>query len=115
MPSKPLRPCKIPTCHNLSKNAYCEEHAFTKPVTRSSTSMGYDRKWRKARKSFLEQNPICSCGCGRFAEVVDHIVPHKGDPVLFWDRDNWQGLTVSCHNRKTAREDMGGWSGKLGG
>ncbi len=24
------------------------------------------------------------------ATVVDHVVPHKGDADLFWDRDNWQ-------------------------
>ena len=23
------------------------------------------------------------------AEVVDHIVPHRGDGKLFWDEGNW--------------------------
>jgi len=41
------------------------------------------------------------------AEVVDHIIPHKGDPVLFWSVSNLQGLTRSDHNRKTAMEDGG--------
>ena len=26
------------------------------------------------------------------ASVVDHVVPHKDDPVLFWDEANWQPL-----------------------
>jgi len=43
------------------------------------------------------------------ATVVDHITPHKGDNDLFWDRANWQSLCESCHNRKTAAEDMGAW------
>ncbi|WP_233882799.1 HNH endonuclease [Brevibacillus laterosporus] len=43
------------------------------------------------------------------ATVVDHIVPHKGDKTLFWDRKNWQPLCEQCHNRKTAREDRGTW------
>jgi len=45
------------------------------------------------------------------ATVVDHISPHKGDSDLFWDRANWQSLCESCHNRKTASEDMGRWQG----
>jgi 5-methylcytosine-specific restriction protein A len=36
------------------------------------------------------------------ATVVDHIIPHRGDPVLFWDRKgNWQGLCAPHHNKKT--------------
>lgn len=115
MPVKPMKPCRIPTCQTLSKHTYCDEHRYQKQQfqKRSSTAMGYGRKWRAARKSYLEQNPICACGCGRLAEVVDHIVPHKGDTTLFWDRKNWQPMTVSCHNRKTAKEDMGAWGNKL--
>jgi len=45
------------------------------------------------------------------ATVVDHITPHKGDNDLFWDRANWQSLCESCHNRKTAADDMGRWQG----
>ncbi|MEE1110357.1 MAG: HNH endonuclease signature motif containing protein, partial [Lachnospiraceae bacterium] len=44
---------------------------------------------------------------GRYvkATVVDHVVPHRGDPTLFWDRSNWRGLCKSCHDKKTGRED----------
>ena len=41
------------------------------------------------------------------AEVVDHIIPHRGDMMLFWDSRNWQGLTKADHDRKTATEDSG--------
>jgi hypothetical protein len=54
------------------------------------------------------------------AELVDHIVAHKGDKALFWDSDNWQGLTKRDHDRKTALENSGagvwvngGTSGKM--
>jgi 5-methylcytosine-specific restriction protein A len=43
------------------------------------------------------------------ADVTDHKVPHKGDPVLFWDKANWQSLCFSHHNAKTNREDRGAW------
>lgn len=58
--------------------------------------------------SFLMANPLCN-HCGGVATVVDHIKAHKGDKTLFWDVTNWQSLCESCHNRKTAKEDMGRW------
>lgn len=41
------------------------------------------------------------------ATEVDHIKPHRGDMVLFWDESNWQGLCRSHHSRKTAGENGG--------
>ena len=44
---------------------------------------------------------------GRYVRAtdVDHIVPHRGDPALFWDEENWQALCHSCHSKKTRNED----------
>ena len=39
------------------------------------------------------------------ATVVDHIIPHRGDRILFWDQNNWQPLCKPCHDRKTGEED----------
>ena len=79
------------------------------PDTRTSASnRGYDARWRAARASYLQANPLCAeCaryGCTEAATVVDHITPHKGNDVLFWDDRNWQALCARCHNRKTARQ-----------
>lgn len=41
------------------------------------------------------------------ANVVDHIIPHRGDQDKFWDYDNWQALCKTCHDIKTAKEDGG--------
>jgi 5-methylcytosine-specific restriction protein A len=41
------------------------------------------------------------------ATEVDHIVPHKGDMDLFWDRGNWRAMSKPCHAAKTVREDGG--------
>jgi 5-methylcytosine-specific restriction protein A len=78
---------------------------------------GYDRRWQAARLSYLADHPLCvvCLGGGRTeaATVVDHIVPHRGDVGLFWDRANWQPLCKRCHDRKTATEDGGfGRNGK---
>jgi 5-methylcytosine-specific restriction protein A len=74
---------------------------------------GYDHKWRKRRKIFLEQNPLCVTCLGdtpsrvTAARVVDHVIPHKGDTVLFWDESNWQALCVFHHSSVKQREEKG--------
>jgi 5-methylcytosine-specific restriction protein A len=40
--------------------------------------------------------------------VVDHVVPHRGDAVLFWNKRNWAALCKPCHDAKTAREGRWG-------
>jgi 5-methylcytosine-specific restriction protein A len=83
----------------------------------SASERGYGSRWRKAREGFLKHNPLCkSCearGKITAATVVDHIKPHKGDKVLFWERANWQPLCKQCHDRKTATDDGG--FGRVGG
>ncbi|MFC3866200.1 HNH endonuclease [Alcaligenes aquatilis] len=39
------------------------------------------------------------------ASVVDHVVAHRGNQVLFWDRSNWQGLCSTHHSRDKQREE----------
>jgi 5-methylcytosine-specific restriction enzyme A len=63
--------------------------------------------WRRLRKTYLAAHPLCECGCGRAAQVVDHRVPHNGDRNRAFDWDNLQALTKSCHDAKTARQDGG--------
>jgi 5-methylcytosine-specific restriction endonuclease McrA len=41
------------------------------------------------------------------ADTVDHVRPHKGDEVLFFDGNNLQSLCASCHNRHKQREERG--------
>ncbi|WP_328812721.1 HNH endonuclease [Paradesulfitobacterium ferrireducens] len=71
---------------------------------------GYDSRWRQARARFLKTHPLCvKClenGRLEKATVVDHIVPHRGNQVLFWDESNWQSLCKKCHDRKTRTEDQ---------
>ncbi len=46
---------------------------------------------------------MCACGCGRAANMVDHIVAHKRDMRLFWDRNNWQPYHDICNRRKAIK------------
>lgn len=82
----------------------------------SAASRGYGRQWQLAREGYLRRHPLCvTCkDAGRAvpATVVDHIRPHRGDKVLFWDSSNWQAVCKRCHDSKTARED-GRWGGAV--
>ena len=116
VPSKPLRPCGQPGCPELTRDGYCDKHKrqTQRDYDRqrgTAAQRGYGSRWQKASKGFLRANPLCvyclKAGDLRPSEVTDHIIPHKGDMGLFWDRSNWQALCKRCHDAKTATEDGG--------
>ncbi len=112
VPQRPKTPCKHPGCPNLAPygEMYCAEHARLHSSDRKNASRrGYGWRWQKASRLFLKAHPFC-VRCkekGRLvkATVVDHIIPHRGDPDLFWDDKNWQPLCKNCHDHKTMTED----------
>lgn len=119
MPTRPPRPCRQPGCPALTVDGYCEQHRrdARQVVERerpTAHQRGYGRRWQAASKGFLRAHPFCACeDCAKLihpeaATVVDHVIPHRGDMRLFWDRANWQPMAKRCHDRKTARED-GRW------
>jgi 5-methylcytosine-specific restriction enzyme A len=68
----------------------------------SAAERGYGSRWAKAAKGWLRAHPLC-VGClarGRpvAAVLVDHVVPHRGDMVLFWDSSKWQSLCKWDHD-----------------
>lgn len=113
MPMKPKVPCRHPGCAALvpSGTKYCDVHKPLHPEeVRSAASRGYGSAWRKARAQFLQAHPLCE-ECmrqGKYTKAtdVDHIIPHRGDLVLFWDQSNWQALCHSHHSRKSGTQDM---------
>lgn len=112
MPYRPNIPCKHPGCGKLVAygQKYCDEHKPLHPeAKRSASSRGYTSKWQKESRRYLRDNPLCvMCKAnGRFVEatVVDHIIPHRDNQKLFWDKNNWQALCKPCHDKKTGTED----------
>jgi len=62
-------------------------------------------------------HPLC-IGCvavGRLTavEVTDHIVPHRGDPTLFWDETNWQSACAWHHDVVKSRLERDFDAGRL--
>ena len=40
--------------------------------------------------------------------AVDHIIPHRGDPDLFWDEQNLQLVSKSWHDKEKQRREANG-------
>lgn len=78
---------------------------------------GYTARWVRESKLHLKRYPLCGMRpgnqdpvmsrCHELGQVtpagqVDHVVPHRGDQRLFWDKQgNWQSLCRSCGSRKS--------------
>lgn len=114
MPNAPKRTCSG-GCGALVDAGYCDACKAKQPASQeqrgTANARGYNYRWQKASKAWLRTHPfavdIFKRHGGRIyrAEVVDHIIPHRGDMTKFWDPGNWQGLTKADHDRKTALED----------
>lgn len=61
-------------------------------------------EWRDYCERFLSINKKCYA-CGGRASVVDHVIPHKGDIVLFEKLDNHIPLCENDHNFVSAKFD----------
>ena len=114
MPKAAPRPCTYPGCGVLTQSGRCANHP--RRSTRSARAKEYNKlyktaRWRRERRAYLNLHPLCRhCqedGITKLADVVDHIVPHKGDVAMFYNQDNWQPLCKRHHDKKTATQDGG--------
>lgn len=112
MPS--LRRCL--DCPALTREPRCPEHAREKRKVETRFTVGkYGRPWRRAVARWIAEDPdgrvLCAMclaeGKEMLATETDHIVPHRGDETLFWDRSNWQRLCARHHGQKSANESFG--------
>lgn len=116
-----MRYCLRPGCSAKVQHGYCRAHRAQLERSRgSSNARGYTWQWSKRARQFLECYPLCGMRPGNVlpvesvcyaagirtpATVVDHVIPHRGDPDLFADSvGNWQALCSSCHSHKTRTE-----------
>ncbi len=75
----------------------------------------YNQKaWHKLRAAQLRDEPLCrmcaKSGTTTAASIVDHVVPHKGDEALFYDRANLQSLCKTHHDAAKQRAEKRGVS-----
>ena len=107
MPTKPPRACSHPGCPAVAtKHGRCAEHQRQEYALRDSPSRrGYDRRWKKVRRMFLNEHPFCF-DCGHFATEVHHATPKRNGGED--SAENLTALCKSCHSRRTAAEREGG-------
>ena len=113
-----MRYCLEPGCGSLVARGRCARHRRQVDQARGSQrDRGYTRRWERQAARFKVKHPLCGmrpdgqppvmsrCYDEKrvtIADLVDHVVPHRGDQALFWDeRHNWQSLCAACHARKT--------------
>jgi len=77
------------------------------------------RTWRATRLVILFRDPVCNVCHKAASTIADHIIAartyiarHGGDPSIFFDENNLQGVCKACHDAKTAKEC--GWAGGAG-
>lgn len=94
-------------CGGRKSGRRCLRCAPAPELRPSAAARGYDRRWQVASRHYLArpENRLCAI-CHQAAECTDHIVPHNGDPRLFWDVTNWQALCIRCNTRKGNRTDV---------
>lgn len=76
------------------------------------------RKWRAlrdevyVRDSYTCQKTGVIC-VGKHpapnSPVADHIIPHRGNPALFWDKSNIQTVSKAYHDSQKQREERASW------
>jgi 5-methylcytosine-specific restriction protein A len=115
MPSRLRKPCGQVGCPALTHDRFCPQHTqrYQKQLTSERPdyhSMYNTDRWRKLRRLYLNEHPFCCDPFGTHgsklvqADVVDHVLPHRGDYDLMWSDSNLQALCSACHAAKTARE-----------
>lgn len=95
----PVRP---PTFRPRGRRSHREAKAEADTRRGSARERGYDTRWDREALSFKRDHPLC-LGCqavGRIVatEVVDHVEPHKGDMVKFWNKAMWQSACRWHHD-----------------
>lgn len=68
----------------------------------SARERGYDGRWAKASRSFLNSNPLCEYhlldGISASATLTDHLYPQQVYDGVFWERKWWVASCAACHN-----------------
>lgn len=69
-------------------------------------------KWRRLRQQQLHSEPLCRMcehlGMVTEATVADHVIPHRGNPELFFDAANLQSLCKPHHDSDKQSIERGG-------
>jgi len=77
----------------------------------------YSRRWKALRKAVWVRDLYTCQKTGTLciarypagnSPVADHIIPHRGDPDLFWDINNVQTVSKEYHDSEKQRQERAG-------
>ncbi len=104
--------------HSAGLFAFQDMPDLRSPEAQAYRHLYHSTAWRKGRKVFLAQHPLCvrceAQGRVTAANVVNHITPHKGDITLFFTWSNWEATCKPCHDRDIQSEERRGYSKQVG-
>ncbi len=111
MPFRAKIPCSISNCKEFQyKYGKCKKHwkeyvhDYNQSRDKASLKLYASQSWDRLRLKHLLQQPYCII-CNTTARLeVDHILPHNGNPKLFFNEANLQTLCKQCHSSKTMNE-----------
>lgn len=76
------------------------------------------KRWKLRRAIQMKVEPLCRLckarGMSRPAHAADHVIPHRGNPDLFW-KGELQSLCKTCHDSAKQREEREGFSRDIDG
>ena len=101
-----LQPSLLRLGPALSRASRADAHSSVQRVRNEPWRKWYKTaRWRALRiKVFTRDLFTCQqVGCGRLEGntsllVCDHIKPHRGSELLFWDEGNLQTMCKPCHD-----------------
>lgn len=87
------------------------------PEARTYRNLYKTKGWQRRRQRQLMDEPLCQrCkprGQLTPATEVHHLIPHKGNPELFF-RGELQSLCKPCHDSDAQSEEVRGYSTEIG-
>jgi len=87
------------------------------PYRQAVTRWYKSARWYRLRKHQLMLQPFCAMCLDNntvtLATVVDHVIPHKGDPNSFW-LGRLQSLCLPHHNKTKLEMESKGYATDIG-
>src|SRR5689334_8855121 len=109
MPWAAKSPCVIPGCgQHAQYRGRCSTHMKGMEQERPNVDARkwyHTRRWELLKAQVRAEEPCCGM-CLTEGQAVpgtqtDHIVPHRGNEALFFNRQNLQNLCEHHHSLKT--------------
>jgi hypothetical protein len=115
--TEPLLPNR-PNTHKPYKNTCGSDSGSSRTSAGKFSKLYTLTRWRKIRSHQLKIEPLCriciSNGIITPATICDHIEPHRGDMIKFWNGP-FQSLCKQCHDsHKQKFEKSGSGYRKIG-